>query len=100
MKLPILLLAAAVTLPISGFSRDNHELNDHRNLGDRMEESSRRTGSMLERGLLSIHDRLQPIGRTLKSESRSTERTVRRTDDRIEHVRDGRFDRENEGLFR
>ena len=99
MKLPILIIAAAVALPASGWSRDNDDRRE-RNIGDRMEESSRRTGNMLERGLLRIHDSLTPLGRTLKKESRDTERTVRKTDDRIEGVRDGVFDRENDGLFR
>ena len=74
--------------------------NRDQNLGDRMEESAQRTGNMFERGLLKIHDSLTPLGRTLKKESRDTERTVRKSDDRIERVRDGIFDRENDGLFR
>jgi hypothetical protein len=99
MKLPILIIAAAVALPASGWSREIDDRRD-RNFGDRMEESSRRTGNMLERGLLRIHDGLTPLGRTLKKESRDTERTIRKTDDRMEGMRDGIFDRENDGLFR
>lgn len=96
MKLSILLMTAALVLPVTGWSASTSSSQSHHTHA-KVEAATPvpEPENMFERGLMGVHKTLEPVGNTLKHGAQSIEHGVRGTGKSMKHATSGTSDQEH-----
>lgn len=91
MKLSILLMTAALVLPATGWSASTSSSQSQHRTHAKVEAATPvpEPENMFERGLMSMHRTLEPVGNTLKHGAQSIEHGVRGTGRTMKHAMPG-----------